>query len=307
MINNSIFKIDNEVKFALKNNKPIVALESTLISHGLPYPENIKVANLSIEAVRKNGSIPATIGIIQGKIKIGLNENDLKILAKNKNIHKVTKNNLSLVVSNKLNGATTVGSTINIAAKVGIKFFATGGIGGVHLNYNQDMDVSSDLYELSRNNMCVICSGAKSIIDINKTYEKLESLGIPRLGYKTKYMPGFWYYHTDNMVDYNFTKISELIKYLKINEKIQKSVSTSILLFNPVTKSKAIEKTKINRWVQASMKKANKLSIEGKKLTPFLINEVNKLSKNKTLKTNADLIIKNANLASKVAYNYFLK
>ena len=306
-MNNSLIKISNEVKFALKNNKPIVALESTLISHGLPYPENIHVANSCINVIRKNGSIPATIGIINGNIKVGLNEKDLLILAKNKNVQKVNKNNLSIIVNNKLNGATTVGSTINIATMIGIKFFSTGGIGGVHLNYEKDMDVSSDLYELSKNNICVICSGAKSILDINKTYEKLETLGIPRIGYKTKYMPGFWYHQTDNLVDYNYTKITDLVKYLKINEKLKNKNSTSILLFNPITKTKAIEKNKVNQWIKVSIKKANKLSIDGKKLTPFLINEINKLSKNETLNANIELIIKNANFAGKLAYNYFLK
>ena len=143
---------------------------------------------------------------------------------------KVTTNNLAIIVNNKFNGATTVGSTINIASKIGIKFFATGGIGGVHLNSEQTLDVSSDLYELSKNNICVVCSGAKSILDINKTYEKLESLGIPRIGYKTKYMPGFWYYQTDNLLDYNFTKISELVKYLKVNQILQNNNGSSVLI-----------------------------------------------------------------------------
>ena len=302
-MDNSLIKLSKEVKFGLKNNKPIVALESTLISHGLPYPENIKVAKSSINAVKKNGSIPATIAIINGKIKVGLNEKDIQILAKNKNVYKVTKNNLTIVVNNKLNGATTVGSTINIASKIGIKFFATGGIGGVHLNSEKTFDISSDLHELANNNMYVVCSGAKSILDINKTYEMLESLGIPRIGYKTKYMPGFWYYQTDNIVDYNFNEIKELINYLKINEKFQNN--NSILLFNPMFQKKyAIEKNKINKWIKISLKKAEKLSIDGKKLTPFLIKEINNLSKNKTLKANIKLIIENAKLAGKIAFIY---
>ena len=301
-MDNSLIKLSKEVKLGLKNKKPIVALESTLISHGLPYPENIKVAKLSIDAVKKNGSIPATIAIINGKIKVGLNEKDIQILAKNKNVCKVTKNNLSIAVNNKLNGATTVGSTINIASKIGIKFFATGGIGGVHLNSEKNFDVSSDLHELANNNMYVVCSGAKSILDINKTYEMLESLGIPRIGYKTKYMPGFWYYQTDNIVDHNFNEIRGLINYLKINEKFQNN--NSILIFNPVPKKYAIEKNKLNIWIKRSLKKAEKLSIDGKKLTPFLIKEINNLSKNKTLKANIKLIIENAKLAGKIAFKY---
>ena len=172
--------------------------------------------------------------IINGKIKVGLSDKDIQILVKNNNIYKVTTNNLAIIVNNKFNGATTVGSTINIASKIGIKFFATGGIGGVHLNSEQTLDVSSDLYELSKNNICVVCSGAKSILDINKTYEKLESLGIPRIGYKTKYMPGFWYYQTDNLLDYNFTKISELVKYLKVNQILQNNNGALLLLHNSI-------------------------------------------------------------------------
>lgn len=302
-MNNSIIKLSNEVKLGLKNKKPIVALESTLISHGLPYPDNIKVAKLSIEAVKKNGSIPATIGIINGIIKVGLDGKDIKILAKKKNIHKVNKNNLAIIINNKDNGATTVGSTINIASKLGIKFFATGGIGGVHLNSEKTMDVSSDLYELSKNNICVICSGAKSILDLNKTYEKLESFGIARIGYKTRYMPGFWYYQTKNKVDYNFENINQIITYLKINEKIKNN--SSVLLFNPVPKKKSIEKSRLNKWIKQSLSKAKKSSVGGKDLTPFLIKEINRLSKNKTLEANIELIINNANLAGKLAFRYF--
>ena len=303
-MDNSFLKLSNEVKFGLNNNVPIVALESTLISHGLPYPENLKVVQSSINAIKKNGSIPAIIAIINGKIKVGLSDKDIQILVKNNNIYKVTTNNLAIIVNNKFNGATTVGSTINIASKIGIKFFATGGIGGVHLNSEQTLDVSSDLYELSKNNICVVCSGAKSILDINKTYEKLESLGIPRIGYKTKYMPGFWYYQTDNLLDYNFTKISELVKYLKVNQILQNNNGSSVLLFNPIAKIKEIEKKKINKWVETALFKAEKLLIEGKELTPFLIKEINHLSKNKTLKANIELIIDNAKLAGKLAYQY---
>ena len=299
----SFFKINKDVTNALKNNKPIVALESTLISHGLPYPENLKVAKLSIEAVKKSGSVPATIAIINGKIKVGLNDKDLKLLAKSKNVYKITKNNLFIAINKKLNGATTVGSTINIASKVGIKFFATGGIGGVHLDSEKTFDISSDLYELSKNKMFIICSGAKSILDLDKTYEKLESFGIPRIGYKTEFMPGFWYYQTNNKVDYNFKKIPELTNYLKTYEKFKNDIS--VLIFNAISKEKTIQKNKINKWIKVSLKKAKKLSIDGKELTPFLIKEINVLSKNKTLDTNIELIIDNAKLAGKIANSFF--
>ena len=302
MLDNSYLELNKEVKSGLMKNKPIVALESTLISHGLPYPENINVAKLSIEAVRKNDCTPATIAIINGKIKVGLNDKEINILGKNNNVHKVSRHNLSIAISNKHHGATTVASSIYIASQLGIKFFATGGIGGVHLGSEKTFDVSADLRELSRTNMFVVCSGAKSILDLDKTHEKLETLGIPRIGFKTNYMPGFWYYQTEKKVDFNFTKINNLVNFLKVYESLDNN--SSVLLFNPIPKNKAIKKELIDRWIKDSIKKAKNNSIEGKELTPFLIKEINSLSKNKTLKANIEMIINNALLAGKLARNY---
>jgi len=301
-MDNSYLEINKEIKNGLIKNKPIVALESTLISHGLPYPENINVAQLSIEAVRKNGSIPATIAIINGKIKIGLNDKDIKILGKSKNVHKVSRHNLSIAINNKDNAATTVASTIYIASQLGIKFFATGGIGGVHLGSEKTFDISADLNQLEKTSMFIVCSGVKSILDLSKTYEKLETLGIPRIGYKTEYMPGFWYYQTNKKVDYNFKKVNNLISYLKTHESLNRT--GSVLLFNPIPKNKAMGKKQINKWIKYSITKAKNQSIEGKELTPFLIKEINSLSKNKSLKANKELIISNALLAGKLANLY---
>jgi len=298
------FDITKEIQEALKNNKPVVALESTLISHGLPYPKNLEVATESINAVRLSGSVPATIAIIDGKVKVGLNENDIGILAKNKNIEKVSRHNLAISLSNKNHAATTVASTIYLASLIGIKFFATGGIGGVHLNAKDTYDISSDLNELSKTNMYIVCSGAKSILDLDKTYEKLETLGIPRIGFNTDYMPGFWYHQTNKKVDYNYKSIDELINYLIIRENIKQN--GSILIFNPVPKERAIKKSLIDNWIKSSIKKANEKSINGKELTPFLINEINILSDNETLKVNMELIINNALIAGKLAAKYFL-
>ena len=192
----NIFEVSRKVHEAITSKKPIVALESTLISHGLPYPENIQVANESIKAVEDNGAVAATIGIIKGKVKIGLSHEDIELLAKDKNVQKVSNHNINLSIFNKENAATTVASTISIASKFQIKFFATGGIGGVHLNAENTNDVSADLYALSENSNFVICSGAKSILDLSKTNELLETLGITRIGYQTNYMPGFWYEET---------------------------------------------------------------------------------------------------------------
>ena len=300
---NNLYEISKDVKNAIDLKKPIVALESTLISHGLPYPENIMVAKKSISAVKDSGSIAATIGIINGKVKIGLNNDDIEILAKDNNVQKVSNHNINLSIYNKENAATTVASTIFIASKIGIKFFATGGIGGVHLNAEKTNDVSADLYSLSENTNYVICSGAKSILDLDKTYELLETLGITRIGYKTKFMPGFWYSETHNQVDNSFNQISEISNFLKLNEKIKHN--KSILIFNKVPEKNAISKDKIKQWIKNALINAQKLKICGKELTPFLIKEINKFSDNQTLDANIALILDNANLAGKIAKDFY--
>jgi len=303
MYNNQI-KIHTKIKEALEKNKPVVALESTLISHGLPYPENIRVANESIKAVEDSGSTAATIGIIKGEIKIGLDNDDIEILANSNDVEKVSLHNIALSLFNKKNAATTVATTINIASKIGIKFFATGGIGGVHLDSEKNNDISTDLTELSRNIMFVISSGAKSILDLEKTYEQLETYGIPRISYNSDYMPGFWYEETNYPVDQNFSNIDDIVNYLKLVDDLKHK--SSVLIFNKVPKKMSIEKNLIENWIKQSTEKANLNHIRGKDLTPFLISEINKLSNNKTLEANTALIINNALLASKIAKKFNL-
>ena len=299
----NIFEVSRKVHEAITSKKPIVALESTLISHGLPYPENIQVANESIKAVEDNGAVAATIGIIKGKVKIGLSHEDIELLAKDKNVQKVSNHNINLSIFNKENAATTVASTISIASKFQIKFFATGGIGGVHLNVENTNDVSADVYALSENSNFVICSGAKSILDLSKTNELLETLGITRIGYQTNYMPGFWYEETENKVDNKFDEIHEISSFLKLSENLENK--KSILIFNKVPLEKAINKDDVEKWINNATLKAKKDSISGKELTPFLIKEINEQSKNETLNTNISLIINNANLAGKIAKNFY--
>jgi len=295
-------KISGKVQEALENNKSVVALESTLISHGLPYPENINVAKESIKAVEDSGSVAATIGIINGDIIIGLDNNEIELLATSKNIEKVSLHNIALSLFHKHNAATTVATTINIAAKIGIKIFATGGIGGVHLGSENNSDISADLTELSRNKMFVISSGAKSILDLEKTFETLETYGIPRISYKSDYMPGFWYDETIYAVDQNFTNVDDIANYLKLIEETNHN--SSVLIFNKVPKKYSIEKTLIENWINKSIEKAKLNHVRGKDLTPFLISEINKLSKNKTLEANTALIINNALLAGKISKKF---
>ena len=300
---NKYIKINPKVEDAIKNKKPVVALESTLISHGLPYPENIKVANESIKAVEESGSIAATIGIINGEIKIGLDNNDIDILATSTNVQKVSLHNIALSFLNKQNAATTVATTINIASKIGISFFATGGIGGVHLGVEKNNDVSADLTELSRTRMFVVSSGAKSILDLEKTFEMLETYGIPRISFNSDFMPGFWYEETEFKVDKNFKNIDDISNYLKIIENLKHK--SSVLIFNKVPDSKGLEKIQIEKWINQSVDKANSKNITGKELTPFLNSEMNQLSNNKTLEANIALIINNALLAGKISKEFY--
>ena len=295
-------KVNPKVQEAIDNNKSIVALESTLISHGLPYPENINVAKESIKAVEDSGSVAATIGIINGEIIIGLNANEIELLATSKNVEKVSLHNIALSLFHKHNAATTVATTINIASKVGIKFFATGGIGGVHLGSEKNSDISADLNELSRNRMFVISSGAKSILDLEKTFETLETYGIPRISYQSDYMPGFWYDETIYAVDQNFQNVDDIANYLKLIEETNHN--SSVLIFNKVPKKFSIEKSLIENWINKSIEKAKLNHIRGKDVTPFLIAEINALSKNKTLEANTALIINNTLLAGKISKKF---
>tara|TARA_B100000902_G_scaffold203845_1_gene194393 strand:- start:2548 stop:3459 length:912 start_codon:yes stop_codon:yes gene_type:complete len=300
----SKFKINPKVSNAINEGKAVVALESTLISHGLPYPANITVANESIKAVEESGSVAATIGIIRGEIKIGLTDEDIDILATSKNVEKVSLHNIALSIYEKKNAATTVATSINIASKIGINFFATGGIGGVHIGAEKNSDISADLTELSKNKIFVISSGAKSILDLEKTYEKLETFGIPRIAYNSDFMPGFWYEETNFKVDKNFKNINDIAKYLKIIENLKHE--SSVLIFNKVPKEKAIDKNLIQNWIELSIDNAKKLKITGKDLTPYLISEINSLSQNKSLEANTALIVNNALLAGKIAKNFSL-
>ena len=297
-MNNKIL-IDKDVKYAIKNKQPIVSLESTLISHGLPYPLNIEVAKKSIKVIKSTGSLPATIGIIDGYIKIGLNDEDINILAKKKNVQKISRHNIALAMKKNSYASTTVASTMMISSLVGIKVFSTGGIGGVHRNSQKTYDISSDLIELHRKNMIVVSSGAKSILDIFKTNELLETLGVTKIGYKVDNVPGFWCRKTNLNVDLKINNLQELLKIIENRNLINQN--GSILIYNPVEKKYSIKNNDIEKWINKAQKKAEKYKIKGKELTPYLLKEISELSKGKTIKANMSLIINNTKLAGKIA------
>jgi len=292
----------NEVKNALVNNLPIVALESTIISFGMPYPENVKVAKECEERVRKHGSVPAIIAIINGKIKVGLNEEELEFMAKSNDIIKVSRRDLPYIVSLKLNGATTVASTMMIASMAGIKFFATGGIGGVHRGFSEAMDVSADLEELARTNVTVVSAGAKSILDLEKTLEYLETKGVLVVGYKTDELPAT----NKSGIEVPKRMDDALDIALMIKTKEDLGITSGLLITNPISDEYSLDKAYIDNAINEALKLAKEQDIKGKDITPFLLFKINEITKGSSLEANIHLVYSNCELASTIckAYNY---
>ncbi|CAM3250822.1 pseudouridine-5'-phosphate glycosidase [Streptobacillus felis] len=293
-------EINPIVKEALENNKPVVALESTIISHGMPYPQNVEVA-LEVEKIaRENGVIPATIGIINGKLKVGLTEDEINFLGKEGlNVPKVSRRDLAYVVSNGLNGATTVATTMIIAALAGVKIFATGGIGGVHRNAEVTMDISADLEELAQTNVAVICAGAKSILDLPLTLEYLETKGVPVLGYKTKELPAFYTIKSGYNLDYAIETPEEFAKLLKT--KWDLCLNGGVVIANPIPEEYAMDFDTITNAINEALEEAEKSGIKGKDSTPFLLDKVKKITAGKSLNANIQLVYNNVRLAANIA------
>jgi len=285
------------------NNKPIVALESTIISHGMPYPDNIDTA-LELESIiRSNDCIPATIGIINGDIIVGLNKEQINILATNKEVVKVSRRDLAYCVTKKLCGSTTVAATMMICSLVGIKFFATGGIGGVHKNAETTFDVSADLDEFVTSNICVICAGAKAILDLEKTMEYLETKGIAVIGYKSDYLAAF--YSTSSCIKLNmrFDTPNEIAKYLINKDNLK--INNGVIISNPIDIQYEIPYEKMKTEISKAIHQAELLNIKGSALTPFLLEYISKLTNNASLMANKSLIYSNARLASEIAKAYY--
>ena len=301
-------KLDNyidfhpEVKNALKNNLPIVALESTIISHGMPYPKNIETALMVEETVRSNNAVPATIAIIKGRLKIGLTEKEIEFLATNDEIKKISRRDLAVAVSQQLSGSTTVASTMIIASLANIAVFATGGIGGVHRGAETTLDISADLDELSRTNVCVVCAGVKSILDIGLTLEYLETKGVPVIGYKTSELPAFYSTRSGFNVDYRIDAAADIANILKT--KWDLSLNGGVLVANPIPIASELESSVMNEAINQAIVEAGNEKITGKKITPYLLSKVNEITKGKSLNANIKLIQNNANLAAKIAVHY---
>ena len=291
-----------DVENALKNNLPIVALESTIISHGMPYPKNIETALMVEETVRSNNAVPATIAIIKGRLKIGLTEKEIEFLATNDEIKKISRRDLAIAVSQKLSGSTTVASTMIIASLANIVVFATGGIGGVHRGAETSLDISADLDELSRTNVCVVCAGVKSILDIGLTLEYLETKGVPVIGYKTSELPAFYSIKSGFNVDYRVDAAIDIANILKT--KFDLTIDGGILVTNPIPVAFELESSVMNEAIDLATIEADNENITGKKITPYLLSKVNEITKGKSLNANIKLIQNNANLAAKIAVHY---
>ncbi len=295
--------ISSEVKEALDKGKAVVALESTIISHGMPYPLNVETA-LKVEGIiREGGAVPATIAILNGRLKVGLTKEEINYLGKaGEKVIKTSRRDIPFIIAKQLDGATTVASTMIIANIAGIKIFATGGIGGVHRGAETSFDVSADLEELGRTDVAVVCAGAKSILDINLTLEYLETKGVPVVGYQTDELPAFYTRKSGFKVDYNIQNPSELALALKAKWDLQ--LKGGFVIANPIPEKYEMDFDMITNAINTAVEEAERLGIKGKASTPFLLAKVKELTGGDSLKSNIELVYNNARLATKLAVEY---
>jgi len=301
MINNYL-DIKEEVKDALAENKPIVALESTIISHGMPYPENIISAKRSEAIVREAGGIPATIAIIKGRIKIGLTESDLDHMGKDSGITKASRRDMAMILSKGIDGATTVATTMLCADLAGIRVFATGGIGGVHRNGQTTMDVSADLQELAGTNVGVVCAGAKSILDIGLTLEYLETHGVPVIGYGTENFPAFYIRESGYKVDYRVDNPGEIAQAMKVKWGL--GLKGGMVIANPIPKEFEMDRKYISAVIDEAVESAEKEGVKGKNITPYILARLHTKTGDKSLFANKELVYNNVRLAAQIAVEF---
>ena len=295
-------KISKEVENALKNNIPVVALESTIIAHGMPYPTNIETAYKVEDIIRAQGCIPATIGIIDGVPIIGMSKEEIKDFGTRKDIIKVSRRDLPVVLVRKLSGDTTVTATMILANLAHIKVFVTGGIGGVHREASQTFDISSDLVELSTTPIIVVCAGIKAILDLPKTLEVLETLGVTLLGYKTNELPNFYTPHSGIKLNYSVSSPNEVVDIMK--EKENMSLRGGILVTNPIKEEDATNSQEIEEAINKAIDESHVKNIKGKEITPFLLKRISEITHEDSLKSNIHLILNNAVLGAEIAKAY---
>lgn len=293
---------NKEVLDAIRYYDPIVSLESTIISHGMPFPDNLKTA-LELEGiVRENGAVPATIAIINGRIKIGLTQSELEFLSTSKEIVKVSRRDIPYTIALGMSGATTVASTMIFSQMAGINLFATGGIGGVHRGAEKTFDISADLTELSQSNVAVVCSGVKSILDIGLTLEQLETLGVPIVGYGTDEFPSFYTRKSGYLVDIRVDDALTCARILK--SKWDLNLDGGVVIANPIPKQYEASGDLINEAIEKALYEAEKKQIRGKHVTPFLLAKIKELTGGESLEANIALVKNNAQTAAKIAVEF---
>ena len=297
---NKYLEISPEVQAALAAGKPVVALESTIISHGMPYPQNVETAMNVERIVRENGAVPATIAIIGGKLKAGLSPEEIEYLGKKGyDVTKASRRDLPVLVARGDDGATTVATTMIIAAMAGIKVFATGGIGGVHRGAEVTMDISADLEELARTPVLVVCAGAKSILDLGLTLEYLETKGVPVIGYGTSELPAFYTRKSGFGVDYRLDTPDEVAAAFRA--KLEMGLEGGMLVTNPIPEEYSMDPDVINRAIDEAVAEAKARGVKGKQTTPFLLAKIKDITGGDSLASNIRLVYNNAALAAKVA------
>jgi len=296
---NSYLDITPEVSRAIAGKIPIVALESTIISHGMPYPKNVETALNVEKIIRENGAVPATVAILQGRLKVGLTREEIEYLAKGKAVVKASRRDIPFIIAKKLDGATTVASTMIIANLAGIKVFATGGIGGVHRGAQQTFDISADLQELAYTNVAVVCAGAKSILDIGLTLEYLETQGVPVVGFGTNEMPAFYTRKSGFAVDYRVDSPAELAQAIKA--KWDLGLNGGIVVANPIPEQYQMDYDVITRVIDEAVQEAEFKGIKGKETTPFLLAKVKEITEGESLEANIQLVYKNAKVGAQLA------
>lgn len=288
-----------EVAEALECGRPVVALESTIISHGFPYPANVECALATEAAVREHGAVPATIAVLGGQPRVGLSADQIEYLATSGNIAKASRRDLGVLVARGDDGATTVAATMLIAALAGIRVFATGGIGGVHRGAQQTFDISADLLELARTSVCVVCAGAKSILDLGLTLEVLETHGVPVLGYRTDEFPAFYSRGSGHGVDARFETAEQIAEVMRARDEL--GIGGGIVVANPIPEAHEIERDVLDMWTETALAEAVAQGVHGKDTTPFLLGRLHALSAGATEEANKQLVWSNAALAARIA------
>ena len=294
--------ITPEIEEALKNGTPVVALESTILSHGMPYPENLEFAHKVEEVIRAEGAIPATMAVIGGKLKVGLNSEELEIMCRAENVGKMSRRDIPVYLATGKTGATTVATTMLIASLAGIRVFATGGIGGVHRGGENTMDISADLQEFANTPVAVVTAGAKQILDIGRTLEYLETFGVPVLGFRTDEFPAFYCRTSGYKLDYCCQDEEEVAKIM--NTKWELGMKGGLVIGNPIPEEYALDFNEMEEVINKAIKLADEKHIRGKNITPFLLATIKDMTKGVAFASNVQLALNNARVAARIAVKY---